>query len=182
MVLSETNQMSFSRSLKPGSAQFFLLRLVTIFFAVISWRASAANFYAGTSPSNVPWPGGIVPYEFTNTLTAAQTNTYLDALREWELAGNVKFVSHTNQPNWILFDYNTNFLDHVSGGSLSPQIVTVSSLSRAQVCHEMGHSFGFNHENIRPDATNYIIVLTNNITDEPANIHWFTPDPTTVTN
>ncbi len=132
--------------------------------------AWAGNFYAGISPATVPWPNGIVPYEFTNTLTAAETNTYLNGLREWELAANVKFVPHTNQPNWILFSYNTNFLDYVSGGSYSPQIVTVSSLSRAQVCHEMGHSFGFTHENIRPDATNYIAVLTNNITDEPSNL------------
>ena len=45
----------------------------------------AGNFYAGTSPTNVPWPGGIVPYEFdTNTLTAVQQQTYLDGLREWE--------------------------------------------------------------------------------------------------
>jgi hypothetical protein len=145
-------------------------------------RVSAGNFYAGTSPANVPWPGGMVPYEFTNTLTAAQTNTYLDSLREWELAANVKFVPHTNQTRWILFSYNTNFLDFVSGGSYNPQMVTVSSLSRAQVCHEMGHSFGFNHENIRPDATNYIAVLTNNINDESTNIFWFTVDPTTVTN
>ena len=155
-------------------------RRTRIFFwlscAVWMWAASplpAGNFYAGTSPANVPWPGGIVPYEFTNTLTAAQTNTYLNGLREWELAANVKFVPHTNQANWILFSYNTNFLDFVSGGSYSPQMVTVSSLSRAQVCHEMGHSFGFNHENIRPDATNYIAVLTNNIADEPSNIYWF---------
>ncbi len=164
-------------------------RRTRIFFwlscAVWMWAASplpAGNFYAGTSPANVPWPGGIVPYEFTNTLTAAQTNTYLNGLREWELAANVKFVPHTNQANWILFSYNTNFLDFVSGASYSPQLVTVSSLSRAQVCHEMGHSFGFNHENIRPDATNYIAVLTNNIADEPSNIYWFTPDLTTVTN
>ena len=142
----------------------------------------AANFYAGISPATVTWPGGIVPYEFTNTLSQAQTNTYLNGLREWELAANVKFVPHTNQTRWILFSYNTNFLDFVSGGSYSPQLVTVSSLSRAQVGHEMGHSFGFNHENIRPDATNYIAVLTNNIANEPSNIYWFTPDPTTVTN
>ncbi len=144
--------------------------------------ASGGNFYAGTSPANVPWTNGIVPYEFTNTLSAAQTNTYLDGLREWELAANVKFVPHTNQLRWILFSYNTNFLDFVSGGSYSPQMVTVSSLSRAQVCHEMGHSFGFNHENIRSDATNYVAVLTNNIANEPSNIYWFTPDLTTVTN
>jgi Astacin (Peptidase family M12A) len=173
--------MFFFQSLirKLEKTHFVLLRLAVVFFITFSRAASAANFYTNYSPVTVPWPGGIVPYEFTNTLTAAQQQTYLAGLREWELAGNVKFVPHTNQPNWILFSYNTNFLDHVSGGSLNPQQVTVSSLSRAQVGHEMGHSFGFNHENIRIDATNYIIVLTNNIVNEPANIGFFTVDPTT---
>lgn len=144
-------------------------------------RAFAGNFYAGISPANVPWPGGVVPYEFTNTLTAAEQQTYLDGLREWELAANVQFVPRTTQTRWILFTYNTNGFDNVSS-STNPQVVSVASLSRAQVCHEMGHSFGFTHENIRSDATNYIAVLTNNIADEPTNIYWFTVDPTTVTN
>jgi len=60
-----------------------------------------------------------------NTLTSAQTNTYLNGLREWELAGGVKFVQHTQSNTLDLFTYNTNFLDYVSGGSYSPQIVTV---------------------------------------------------------
>lgn len=161
---------------------YFLLPLLLLFSMASPRPAQAGNFYAGTSPATVPWPGGIVPYEFTNTLTPAQEQTYLDGLREWELAANVKFVPHTSQANWIVFCYNTNFQDYVSGGGRSPQIVTVSSLGRAQVCHEMGHSFGFTHENIRPDATNYILVLTNNISNEPTNIYWFTVDPTSVTN
>ena len=139
----------------------------------------AANFYSGISPTTVPWTNGIVPYEFTNTLTAAQRQTYFDGLREWELAANVKFVPHTNQTHWILFDYNSNYLDHVFPGD-NPQVVTIASLSRAQVCHEMGHSFGFNHENIRPDAASFISVVTNNIADEPDNIVYFVIDPTTV--
>lgn len=158
----------------------FHLRVLVLFLAIaLPQLVSAANFYAGTSPANVPWPGGVVPYEFTNTLTAAETNTYLQALREWELAGNVQFVPHTNQARWILFTYNANDFDNVSSG-YNPQVVSVASLSRAQVCHEMGHSFGFTHENIRPDATNYLTVLTNNIYDEPDNIVWFMPDPTSV--
>ena len=132
-------------------------------------------------PRTSPGPAGLVPYEFTNTLTAAQQQTYLDGLHEWELAANVTFVPHTNETRWILFAYNTNFLDFVASG-YSPQVVTVSSLSRAQVCHEMGHSFGFTHENIRPDQTNYLTILTNNISNEPSNIFWFTVDPTSVTN
>jgi hypothetical protein len=166
----------------PVAGRFFVLGLIAILFLASCRTALAGNFYAGISPATVPWTNGIVPYAFTNNLTAAETNTYLTAIREWELAANVHFVTHTNQSRWILFCYNSNFQDYVSGGGYNPQIVTISSLSRAQVCHEMGHSFGFNHENIRPDATNYITILTNNITDEPANLHWFIPDNTTVTN
>src|ERR1700690_2682894 len=78
--------------------------------ALFAASAQGGNFYFGTSPSNVPWTNGIVPYEFTNTLTAAQQQTYLDGLREWELAAKVQFVPHTNQARWILFAYNTNFI------------------------------------------------------------------------
>ena len=144
-----------------------------------AFPSPAANFYAGISPATVPWPGGIVPYEFTNTLTAAQQQTYLDGLHEWQLAANVSFVPHTTQTHWILFTYNTNWIDNVSSGT-NPQVVTVSSLSRAQVCHEMGHSFGFTHENIRPDQTNYLTVLSNNVT--PGYLSFFQIDPTSVTN
>ena len=139
----------------------------------------AGNFYAGTTPATVPWTNGIVPYEFTNTLTAAMKQTYLDGLREWELAAKVKFVPHTNQPRWILFAYNTNWIDNVSPG-YTPQVVTISSLSRAQVGHEMGHSFGFTHENIRPDQAAYLSVIAGNIT--PGNQVFFQIDPTSVTN
>ncbi len=154
---------------------------VLVFGALFAGRLVAGNFYPGTSPANVPWPGGVVPYEFTNTLTAAEQQTYLDGLREWELAASVKFVPHTNQTRWILFTYDTNGFDKVSTGT-APQVVSVASLSRAQVCHEMGHSFGFTHENIRPDAASFITVLTNNIADEPSNIVWFEIDPASVTN
>ena len=155
--------------------------LALVWMSFLPLSACGGNFYAGTSPSNVPWTNGVVPYEFTNTLTAAQQQTYLDGLREWELAANVTFVPHTSQTRWILFAYNTNGFDNVSTG-YNPQVVSVSSLSRAQVGHEMGHSFGFTHENIRPDQTNYLTVLTNNIYNEPANIVWFTIDPASVTN
>ena len=167
---------------KVVASRYSLLCLVLLFLIASASPSRAGNFYTGITPATVPWPGGIVPYQFSNTLTVAEQQTYLDGLREWELAANVKFVPYTNQSRWILFSYNTNFQDYVAGGSYSPQMVTISSLSRAQVCHEMGHSFGFTHENIRPDATNYVLVLTNNITDEPTNIYWFTIDPTSVTN
>ena len=165
---------SLSRAAARAIA-FLLLALVSL----LPFAACGGNFYQGISPATVPWTNGIVPYEFTNSLLPAQTNTYLAGLREWELAAGVKFVPHTNQTHWILFTYNTNWIDNVSS-TTNPQVVTVSSLSRAQVCHEMGHSFGFTHENIRTDQTNYLTVLSNNVT--PGNLQFFQIDPNSVTN
>src|SRR5207237_1187217 len=114
-------------------------------------------------------------------LTTTQQKVYLEGLREWELAANVKFVPHTNQTHWILFAYNTNTFDTISSG-YNPQVVVVNNLSRAQVCHQMGHSFGLTHENTRLDQTNHILVVTNNIFDKTNNLHWFGIDSASVTN
>ena len=138
----------------------------------------AGFFYTGVTPTNLLWSGGIVPYEFHTNLTAAQKQTYLNGLREWELAANVKFIPRTNQTQYILFKYNASGFDRVSGSN--PQVVEINSLSRSQICHEMGHSFGFTHEHIRPDSVNFVTVLTNNIAS--SNLVWFDIDATGVTN
>jgi hypothetical protein len=141
-------------------------------------NARAGFFYSGTSPGNVPWPGGIVPYQFNPALSAAQTDTYLVGIREWELAANVTFIPRTNQTQYVLFKHDPFGPNRVSGAN--PQIVEVNSLSRAQVAHEVGHSLGFTHENIRPDQINYVLVLTNHVI--PGEISWFVIDPAGVTN
>jgi len=167
-----------NRSCKDNLAGTVAERRVAILaLCFLACTAFAGNFYPGTSPATVPWPGGTVPYEFTNTLSAAQKQTYLDGLREWELAANVKFVPRASESRWILFAYNTNDFNNVSSG-YDPQVVSISSLSRAQVAHEMGHSFGFTHENIRADQTNFLIVLSENIT--PGNLPFFQIDATGV--
>jgi hypothetical protein len=164
-----------------GAVECAVVFPALVMVLLLPFAARGGNFYTNISPANVPWPGGIVPYEFTNSLSPAETNVYFNGLREWQLAANVQFVPHTTQTHWVLFTYNTNWIDNVSS-TTNPQVVTVSSLSRAQVCHEMGHSFGFTHENIRPDAANFITVLTNNISGESSNLVFFTIDPGSVTN
>lgn len=140
--------------------------------------ARGGFFYSGTAPGNVPWPGGIIPYQFDPSLTAAQTNTYLDGVREWELAANIKFIPRSNQTQYVLFKYDPLGPNQFSGAN--PVVVEINSLSRAQVGHETGHILGFNHENIRPDQVNYVLVLSNNVA--PGQISWFVVDPTGVTN
>jgi hypothetical protein len=155
--------------------------LAFVWLAFLAGPSFAGNFYQGVSPTSVFWPGGVVPYQFATNITASEQQTYLDGVREWELAANIHFVPYTNQTNWILFQYAPGtFVDQYVPYT-TPETVTVSVLSRAQVCHEMGHALGFTHENIRVDKNTYITVLTNNV--YPAsNIVWFTIDPNSVTN
>ncbi|MBC8094435.1 MAG: hypothetical protein H7Y43_01365, partial [Akkermansiaceae bacterium] len=169
-----------SRSIPNFRTVQFTAFVATLMLFLFTPRPSVGgNFYPGTSPLTVPWTNGLVPYEFTNTLSVAQKQTYLDGLREWELAANVKFIPRTNQTRWVLFAFNSNYVNNVSSG-YNPQVVNIASLSRAQVAHEMGHSFGFTHENIRPDQTNFLTVLSNNVAF--GNLVWFAIDPASVTN
>jgi len=141
------------------------------FFACCS--AQAGFYYNTVSPGNVPWPGGIVPYVIDPALTAAQRQTYLDGLREWELAANVHFIPRTSETQYILFKYNPNGPNLVSGSN--PQLVEINLLTRGQICHEMGHSFGLQHEHTRQDRNGFVTVLSGNIT--AGNEHFFNIDP-----
>ncbi|MDQ2824966.1 MAG: M12 family metallopeptidase, partial [Verrucomicrobiota bacterium] len=134
----------------------------------------SAGFYVNTvSPGSVPWPGGVVPYVIDPALSPAQRQTYLNGLREWELAANVQFIPRTTQTQYILFKYNPAGPNSVSGSN--PQIVAINALTRGQICHEMGHSFGLLHEHARGDQATYVKVLTANITS--GNQSWFDIDP-----
>jgi parallel beta-helix repeat protein len=137
------------------------------------WLACAGLYVSTISPGNVPWPGGVVPYVIDPALSPAQRQTYLDGLREYELAANVHFVPRSSESQYILFKYNAAGPNAVSGNN--PQSVEINLLTRSQICHEMGHSFGLLHEQTRADRNSFVNVLTANIT--AGNQFWFDIDP-----
>ncbi|MBI5384315.1 MAG: hypothetical protein HZA90_06465 [Verrucomicrobia bacterium] len=124
-------------------------------------RLGAACFFGDVAPSALPWPGGVVPYVFDAEMTSAQQALYLLGMREWELAGNIRFVARTNQTQYLLARYDANAPESgVMAGT--PMVMTVNSLSRAQVCHETGHALGFQQEHQRADRDAYIAVFPEN--------------------
>src|SRR5580693_6709988 len=73
--------------------------------------ASAGNYFQNVSHATVPWPGGIVPYQFDSTnypVTTIESNTILAGLREWELAAAVKFVPRTSQASYVLLQFTND--------------------------------------------------------------------------
>jgi len=140
------------------------------FFA--AWSAEGGLYSNTVSPGNVPWPGGVVPYVIDPALSPAEQQTYLNGLREFELVANVQFVARTSQTQYIFFKYNPNGPNLVSGSN--PQLVEINLLTRGQICHEMGHSFGLQHEHSRPDRDGFVTVLSGNIT--AGNEHFFNID------
>jgi hypothetical protein len=134
------------------------------FLLIAAWPLAGfgSNYYQGVATNNVPWPGGIVPYKFDTNVTATEQSIYLEGMKEWELAANVHFVPYTNQPDYVLlrFDYTQGTDTFIA---TIPGVMTVDTLSRAQVCHETGHLLGFQHEHVRIDRNAYITVNFTNL-------------------
>ncbi len=124
--------------------------------------AEAGLHPASVSSTNLPWPGGIIPYVMDPSLSVIQQQTYLDGLREWELAANVHFISRTSETQYVFFKYSSTGPNLVSGSN--PQTVEINLLTRGQICHEMGHSLGLDHEHQRANRDTYITVLYGNVT------------------
>lgn len=154
-----------------------LMRAVACLTAL--WFTPAASggfFYNGVSPSAQPWPGGTIPYVIDPALSTAQRQVYLDGVREWELACDIQFVPRTTETDYILFKYNPSGPNSVSGAQ--PQLVQIASLTRSQICHEMGHSLGLDHEHIRQDRDTFVTVNTANISS--GSEFWFDINPSGV--
>ncbi|HXC99147.1 MAG TPA: M12 family metallopeptidase, partial [Verrucomicrobiae bacterium] len=137
---------------------------ILAFVLAIAWPLAGfgSNYYQGVATNSVPWPGGIVPYKFDTNVTPAEQTIYLEGMKEWELAANIHFVPYTNQPDYVLlrFDYTQGTDTFVA---TIPGVMTVDTLSRAQVCHETGHLLGFQHEHVRIDRNTYITVNFTNM-------------------
>jgi hypothetical protein len=129
---------------------------------IVSATALAANFYQGVATNHLSWPGGIVPYVFTTNVTSAEQTVYLQGMNEWALGANVQFIPRTTQSNYVILDldYLQETNEYVA---TVPAVMTIDNLSRAQICHETGHLLGLQHEHVRVDRDNYIVVNFGNI-------------------
>ena len=46
------------------------------------------------------WPGGYVYFSFSNDVSTAEQEAFLDAASEWAMFANLHFIPWTGQPNY----------------------------------------------------------------------------------
>ncbi|XP_032399481.1 high choriolytic enzyme 1 [Etheostoma spectabile] len=103
------------------------------------------------------WEDAIVPYAISSTL-AIQESNILSAIKMISAVTCIRFVQHTTEFNSLLFTKSTGCASFVGcQGGVQP-LYFGKSCSVGNLCHEIIHALGLNHEHTRQDRDQYISV------------------------
>lgn len=118
------------------------------------------------------WPGGIVPYTISGDMTGLLRQRIQEAIDEFTTKTPIRWVPRTNQANYVQFstlppDVNEcgDSAVGMKGGAQSIRLSTSENcgLTDAGVVHEMSHSIGKEHEQLRFDRDFYISIKYDNL-------------------
>lgn len=138
-----------------------------------SLAADQPNARQGVYVTNF-WYNGGVPVEFDANVTANNRKLALDAMAWWENVAGVDFVECPNGCSDIVNDWvhiqnspdgNNSRIGMIGG----MQILNIRSWNVGTIAHELGHTLGMEHEQVRSNRDQFVRINTDNIclaTDE----------------
>ena len=115
---------------------------------------------------NELWPDRTVYYRFDRTISNVFRAAIQQAIGTLEQLICVKFIQHTNQPNYITYrSLSSDGCSSHIGFAGGEQIIKIGPKCNTQhtIIHETCHALGLWHEQSRPDRDNYLQILSNNI-------------------
>lgn len=127
--------------------------------------ASFAFVLACNSGGRQPWPDGVIPFTIIG-FDGQETADILHGMALWEMATGqaVKFLPenmNNNETKTLLIIKSDVDNSCVIGAGYDPDgnnAVILNKTDSYQVCHELGHIIGLQHEIQRPDRDAYITV------------------------
>lgn len=112
-----------------------------------------------------PWPGGVIPYDFSK-LSEAQQALAKRAMQRWmDTGARIIFVPRSNQVEYVYFTGDTNAGNNTSHdgfrrGARVDINITAFWWRQAEwmPAHELGHVLGFHHEHQRWDRDEFVTI------------------------
>jgi len=115
--------------------------------------------------SGPKWPGGIVPYSFSNNVSTENRSVIRYSMDVLESVCDVVFVPRTTEFNYLVIQdsiKNSSSIGMLGGA----QPLYINNWNYAYImCHELMHALGAFHEHSRPDRDDYITVNLDHIQD-----------------
>ena len=125
------------------------------------------------------WPTNQIPYVIDPSIK--DSAAVIEAVNEYNDQTTLQWIPRTNQVDYVDFSYNpVPGLELATEGHLGgEEFVFLNILSVPPILHEMGHVAGLMHEQLRTDASNYIIINYQNL--EPGFVsQWVSDNPRNV--
>ncbi len=117
------------------------------------------------------WPNGIVPYQFSEDLSAASEAKVRSAVAHWNENSSILLVERTtlnagDYPNYLKFITASQCASWVGfQGTGSQDVYVGDNCTTGSMIHEIGHGLGLLHEHTRPDRDAYVSIQWGNIVD-----------------
>jgi len=156
----------------------FFFRILSAGLVVVILALPTLPVCADSDPAHMehdsekpqPWPGGVIPYDFSK-LTAAQQSLALRAMRRWTDTGaKIKFIPRTTEVEYVNFTGKTdagNNTSHVGFKKGERTDINITAFwwgeQEWMPVHELGHVLGFFHEHERWDRDQFLTIHYENI-------------------